>query len=333
MTDQDQRGGRTERTTTTRSRVEVVDLGKSYGEVTALTGVNLRVAAGTVVAVLGHNGAGKTTLVDILATRITPSTGTATVCGFDVRKSGHEVRRRIALTGQTAAVDQTLSGRGNLVLVARLLGAPARAARARADELIDVFDLADAADRLALTYSGGMRRRLDLAACLVGAPQVLFLDEPTTGLDPVSRTGLWATVRHLAREGTTVVLTTQYLEEADQLADRIVVLAGGAVVAQGTPPELKAHVGARTATVTFPDTFSAQWAVDEFRRLGLTPTLVARTVRAPVPTAALVVSLVRALDRYGLAILDLTITEPTLDEVYLALHNTGWAAWGTGATP
>ncbi|MBM7774893.1 ABC-2 type transport system ATP-binding protein [Actinokineospora baliensis] len=331
MTHQDQRGAYTERPPTAPSRVEVVDLGKTYDEVTALNGVNLRVDAGTIVSVLGHNGAGKTTLVDILATRVKPTTGTARVCGFDVRESGHEVRRRIALTGQTAAVDQTLTGRGNLVLVARLLGAPARAARARADDLIELFDLTEAADRLAMTYSGGMRRRLDLAACLVGAPQVLFLDEPTTGLDPVSRTGLWATVRHLAHGGTTVVLTTQYLEEADQLSDRIVVLAGGSVVAQGTPAELKAQVGARTATVTFPDPVAARLAATELRRMGLTPTQLANTVTTPMPRAAVVVPLIRALDRRGLTILDLKVTEPTLDEVYLALHNTGWAAWGSGA--
>ncbi|RLK58673.1 ABC-2 type transport system ATP-binding protein [Actinokineospora cianjurensis] len=308
------------------ARVEVVDLGKSYGPVTALAGVNLRVAAGTVVAVLGHNGAGKTTLVDILATRTRPTTGTAAVCGFDVRADGHEVRRRIALTGQSASVDETLSARGNLMLVARLLGAPARAARARAEELLAAFGLTDAADRPAMTYSGGMRRRLDLAACLVGAPQVLFLDEPTTGLDPVSRTGLWDTIRYLASTGTTVVLTTQYLAEADHLADRVVVLAGGTVVADGTPRDLKAQVGARTATITFPDTWSAHWAVGQFHRIGLPPTLTAdaRTVTAPLPNAALVVDLVRAIDRHGLSIVDLTVTEPTLDEVYLALHDTGW---------
>ncbi|WP_104476255.1 ATP-binding cassette domain-containing protein [Actinokineospora auranticolor] len=309
-----------------RARIDVTGLGKTYGPVTALTGVDLTVAAGSVLAVLGHNGAGKTTLVDILATRTRPSTGKASVCGYDVATHGHEVRRRIALTGQFASVDETLSARGNLVLFARLLGAPARAAKARAEELLEVFGLTEAADRPALTYSGGMRRRLDLAACLVGSPEVLFLDEPTTGLDPVSRTGLWATVRHLARSGTTVVLTTQYLEEADRLADRIVVLAAGAVVAGGTPAELKARVGARTTTVTFRDEWSARWAVEEFQRIGLAPTLDpdAYTVTAALPDAGVILALLRALDRYGLDLADLTVTEPTLDEVYLSLHRAKW---------
>ncbi|WP_026425624.1 ATP-binding cassette domain-containing protein [Actinokineospora inagensis] len=312
-------------------RIEVVDLGKSYGPVTALTGVTLSVAAGSVLAVLGHNGAGKTTLVDILATRTRPSTGSATVCGFDVTRDGHQVRRRIALTGQFASIDETLTARGNLVLVARLMGAPAKAARARADELIELFGLVEAADRVSMTFSGGMRRRLDLAACLVGSPKVLFLDEPTTGLDPVSRTGLWTTVRLLAREGTTVVLTTQYLEEADRLADDLVVLAAGAVVASGTPTELKAKVGARTAAVTFPDAWSARWALEEFTRLGLKPVLDpdAYVVTAAIPAAGQIVPLVRALDQYGVTVVDLTVTEPTLDEVYLALHRAAWdtATW------
>ncbi|WP_018680505.1 daunorubicin resistance protein DrrA family ABC transporter ATP-binding protein [Actinokineospora enzanensis] len=317
----------------TDPRIDVVDLGKTYDQVTALAGVNLQVAAGSVVAVLGHNGAGKTTLVDILATRVKPTSGTATVCGLDVVRDSHEVRRRIALTGQFASIDETLSAKGNLVLVARLLGAPKRAAKARAEELVEVFGLVDAADRPAMTYSGGMRRRLDLAACLVGSPEVLFLDEPTTGLDPVSRIGLWDTVRQLAALGATVVLTTQYLEEADRLADRLVVLAAGAVVAGGTPAELKARVGARTAAVSFPDAFSARWALEEFHRLGLRPTLDpgSHTVHAPMPSPGMIVPLVRELDRYGLRVLDLTVTEPTLDEVYLALHHAAWSAEGVGA--
>ncbi|GLZ41826.1 ATP-binding cassette domain-containing protein [Actinokineospora sp. NBRC 105648] len=309
-----------------RPRIDAVDLGKTYAEVTALTGVNLQVEAGTVLAVLGHNGAGKTTLVDILATRVPPTSGTATVCGFDVRRAGHEVRRRIALTGQTPSIDTTLSARANLVLFARLLGAPARAARERAAELVELFGLTEAAKRPAHTYSGGTRRRLDLAACLVGSPQVLFLDEPTTGLDPVGRNGLWDLVRELARAGTTVVLTTQYLEEADQLADRLVVLAAGAVVAGGTPRELKARVGARTAALGFPDAWSARSALDRFRQSGLAPVLDpgGHRVSAPLPEAGRLLPLLRALERAGLDVVDLAVTEPTLDEVYLALHHAAW---------
>ncbi|HEY4021944.1 MAG TPA: ATP-binding cassette domain-containing protein, partial [Pseudonocardiaceae bacterium] len=207
-----------------RSVIEVSGLSKRYGEVAALVDITLEVGRGVVLAILGHNGAGKTTLIDILSTRLPPSAGTAVVCGFDVVRQGRHVRRRIGVVGQFAAVDDALSGRDNLKLVARLLGANARQAGARASELIATFELDDAADRPARTYSGGMRRRLDLAAGLVGAPQVLFLDEPTTGLDPVSRIGLWTTVAQLATSGTTVVLTTQYLDEADRLADRVVVL-------------------------------------------------------------------------------------------------------------
>ncbi|GAA4524671.1 ATP-binding cassette domain-containing protein [Amycolatopsis samaneae] len=305
-----------------QAAIEVTGLAKKYGAVTALAEVSLRVARGTVLAVLGHNGAGKTTLLDILSTRTRPSAGSARVCGFDVVRAGRQVRKRIGVTGQFAAVDEALSGRGNLELVARLLGANARQARARAAELLAVFELEDAAGRPARTYSGGMRRRLDLAAGLVGDPEVLFLDEPTTGLDPISRAGLWGTVERLAARGTTVVLTTQYLEEADRLADHVVVLGLGHVTISGRPAQLKARLGERTATLTFGTDLAAQRARTALDRLGLRHTSadpglvlgVALAGPADVPV------LVRALDAAGAPLKDLTVTEPTLDDVYLSLH-------------
>ena len=304
-------------------RIEAVELGKSYGPVTALAGVTLRVGAGTVLGVLGHNGAGKTTLIDILATRTLPSAGRASVCGFDVVRFGHHVRRHIGIAGQFVAVDEAMSGRDNLILIARLLGASRRQARERAGELLDAFGLVEAADRRVGTYSGGMRRRLDLGMSLLGRPAVLFLDEPTTGLDPVSRKDLWGFVRRLAEDGTTVVLTTQYLDEADQLAASIVVLAAGTVVASGTPAELKAGVGRRTATVRFADPAATVAAEATLGRLGLRPLAdpAQCVVRVPVSGAGEIVMLVRALD----SVVDLSVAEPTLEDVYLALHRAAWS--------
>ncbi|MEU7783064.1 ATP-binding cassette domain-containing protein [Amycolatopsis sp. NPDC049159] len=306
--------------------IAVTDLAKRYGEVTALAGISLTVARGAVLAVLGHNGAGKTTLIDILSTRVRPSAGTARVCGYDVVQRGRAVRRRIGVTGQFAAVDDALSGRGNLVLIARLLGAKPRQAQARAAELIASFGLEDAADRRAGTYSGGMRRRLDLAAGLVGAPQVLFLDEPTTGLDPVSRSGLWSIVEGLAARGTTVVLTTQYLEEADRLADHVVVLGLGHITVSGTPAQLKGRLGNRTATLTFGTELALQRAVDALSRLGMAAGRTGLVLAVPLTGPGDIPVLVRALDTAGAPLRDLTVTEPTLDDVYLSLHRTavGW---------
>ncbi|MEV4150295.1 ATP-binding cassette domain-containing protein [Amycolatopsis sp. NPDC049691] len=306
--------------------IAVTDLAKRYGEVTALAGISLSVARGTVLAVLGHNGAGKTTLIDILSTRVRPSAGTARVCGYDVVQRGRAVRRRIGVTGQFAAVDDALSGRGNLVLIARLLGAKPRQAQARAAELIAAFGLEDAADRPAGTYSGGMRRRLDLAAGLVGAPQVLFLDEPTTGLDPVSRSGLWSVVEGLAARGTTVVLTTQYLEEADRLADHVVVLGLGHITVSGTPSQLKARLGNRTATLTFGTELALRRAVDALTRLGLAAGRTGLVLSVPLSGPGDIPVLVRALDAAGAPLRDLTVTEPTLDDVYLSLHRTAVAS-------
>jgi ABC-2 type transport system ATP-binding protein len=218
-------------------------LGKRFGDAWVLRDVDLDVPAGTVLGLLGPNGAGKTTTVKLLTTLLTPSEGHASVAGFDVASAPQDVRRRIGLAGQHATVDELLSGRHNLEMIGRLNHLGRRAAKARATELLEQFSLTDAAERLMRTYSGGMRRRLDLAASLVTAPPVLFLDEPTTGLDPRSRNDLWDLLRGLVADGTTLVLTTQYLEEADQLCDDIVVLDHGRVIARGTPAELKARVG------------------------------------------------------------------------------------------
>jgi ABC-2 type transport system ATP-binding protein len=225
------------------SGVVAQGLGKRFGDTWVLRDVDLDVPTGTVLGLLGPNGAGKTTAVKLLTTLLDPSAGSATVAGVDVASDPQAVRERIGLAGQHATVDELLSGRANLVMIGRLHHLGRRAARARADALLERFALADAAERLVRTYSGGMRRRLDLAASLVTAPPVLFLDEPTTGLDPRSRNDLWALLRDLVAGGTTLVLTTQYLEEADQLCDDIVVLDHGRVIARGTPDELKALVG------------------------------------------------------------------------------------------
>lgn len=304
------------------AQIEVTGLGKRYGQVTALDDVSLRVRPGTVLGVLGHNGAGKTTLIDILTTRIRPTSGTATVCGWDVVRFGEHVRRQIGVTAQFAAVDESMSGRRNLLLFARLLGAKRREAKSRADELLATFGLTDAADRKVATYSGGMRRRLDLAVSLLGKPKVLFLDEPTTGLDPISRAELWRSVAGLAAAGTTVVLTTQYLEEADTLADDVVVLAMGSIVAQGSPAELKAGIGSRTATVTVRPA-DIEPARDALLRAGMRVRSHDHALSVALAAATDVPALVRALDHAGIAIVDLTITEPSLDDVYLALHTGG----------
>ena len=310
-----------------RPRIDVRGIGKSYGDVAALVDVSLRVDAGTVLGVLGHNGAGKTTLIDILSTRTRPTTGSASVCGWDVLRDGAKVRQHIGMTGQFVAVDEAMSGHANLVLIARLLGANAHQAKARAAVLLETFGLSDAAYRKAATYSGGLRRRLDLAASLIGRPQVLFLDEPTTGLDPMSRNDLWRFVEDLAAAGTTVVLTTQYLEEADRLADEVMVLAGGRVVATGTPHQLKRSIGERVATVTFRDPAAAHYAAGALAWVGMrpAPALEQRATTVPISGQGDIARLVRCLDSVGIAIHDLSVTEPTLNDVYLALHNAAWA--------
>src|SRR5487761_391220 len=229
--------------------IETRGLVKRFGKTTALAGVDLTARACSVLGLLGPNGAGKTTAVRILATLLRPDAGSATVCGYDVVRDAHQVRQLIGLTGQYASVDEGLSGTNNLLMIGRLLGLSRQDARARAAELLTRFELTDAAGRAAKTYSGGMRRRLDLAASLVGRPRVLFLDEPTTGLDPNSRSDVWAMIRGLVADGVTVLLTTQYLDEADQLAHDIVVIDRGKVIATGTPDELKTRAGGQVLMV------------------------------------------------------------------------------------
>ena len=301
--------------------IEATGITREFGDVTALDGVNVQVPRGSVLGLLGHNGAGKTTLVNVLTTMLPPTSGTARVAGFDVVRDGDEVRGRIGLTGQFASVDEQLSGFDNLVLIARLLGANRREAKARAAELLDLFDLSAAATRPARTYSGGMRRRLDLAASLVGRPDVIFLDEPTTGLDPASRIGMWEVVEELVGDGTTVLLTTQYLEEADRLADAITVLAAGRVVASGTAAELKSQVGKRAVHVTLASPQDAPAAIVSLEKHGLAPVLdEPRTeLRTPVDTSADLAVVVRALDEVNVEVAELALTEPSLDDVYLTL--------------
>ncbi len=293
-------------------------LQKRYGEVHALRGLDLAVPEGSVCGVLGPNGAGKTTAVRVLATLVTPDAGSARVAGHDVVRDPAGVRKRIAVTGQYASVDGDLTGAENLRLFARLLRAP----RARADELLERFGLTAAAGRPARTYSGGMRRRLDLAASLLVTPRVLFLDEPTTGLDPHSRNGIWDAVRELAAQGTTVLLTTQYLEEADQLADDIVLIDEGRVAERGTPAELKALVGSYAEVVVAePSALEAAAAVLD-RLTGSAPALDAerRTVGAVTTDTTLTLPrIVREIDAAGVLIVDASLRPPTLDEVFLRL--------------
>jgi len=292
------------------------------GEVRALDGVDLEVPTGSVLGLLGPNGAGKTTAVRILTTLLTPDSGRAVVNGIDVATDPQGVRRSIGLSGQYAAVDEYLTGRENLVMVGRLYHVSTAAARARATELLEQFDLVEAADRPTKTYSGGMRRRLDLAGALVARPAIIFLDEPTTGLDPRSRIGLWDVIEGLVAQGTTVLLTTQYLDEADKLADTIAVVDRGRVIARGTSDELKAQVGGERLAVTV-----AAGQVGDARDVlaGLANGAVdvdehARQLVAPVAGgAAALLEAVRAFDERGVDILDIGVRRPTLDDVFLEL--------------
>ncbi|WP_432590645.1 ATP-binding cassette domain-containing protein [Streptomyces sp. HD1123-B1] len=313
--------------------IDVSHISKRFGTMTALDDVSLAVPRGSVLGLLGHNGAGKTTLVSILATLTRPSSGRARVAGLDVTGRAEEVRRLIGLTGQYASVDETLPGRANLILLARLLGATRAEAAGRADELLELFDLTGAGRRNARNYSGGMRRRLDLAASLVGRPEVIFLDEPTTGLDPVARRGLWEIVERLVKDGTTVLLTTQYLEEADTLADSITVLAEGRVIASGTATELKERVGRRSVSVTLRRAEDRARTVEALRRAALAPAhdedgLV---LTVPVADSTDIAVVVRAVDEAGTDMAGLAFSEPTLDDVYLALNHPTAAHHATAA--
>jgi ABC-2 type transport system ATP-binding protein len=297
-------------------------LGRRYGDLWALRDVDLDVPQGTVLGLLGHNGAGKTTAVRILTTLLAPTEGRAAVAGHDVVADAAIVRTKIGLAGQQATVDGLLSARANLEMVGRLYHLPRAAASARADELLERFDLADAADRLVRTFSGGMRRRLDLAASLVATPPVLFLDEPTTGLDPRSRIELWSLLRELVRDGATMLLTTQYLEEADRLADDIVVLDGGRVVAQGSPAHLKARVGGERLEITVggaSELAPAAAALGPFASDQPAVDAEASRVVVPVNAGVPLAEVVRALDAAGVATTDLHRREATLDDVFLAL--------------
>ncbi|MGW0071832.1 ATP-binding cassette domain-containing protein [Streptosporangium sandarakinum] len=314
-----------------RYAIQASGLVKLYGKTRALDGVDLAVPQGRLLGVLGPNGAGKTTAVRILATLLRPDGGSASVGGFDVVDRAHEVRSMIGLTGQYAAVDEMLTGVENLMMIGRLLGLRRTEARLRAGELLDRFALADAGGRSAKTYSGGMRRRLDLAAGLVGRPQVLFLDEPTTGLDPRSRTELWDVVRGLMADGVTVLLTTQYLEEADQLADDIVVFDHGRVIASGTPDELKATTGARVLEVRpLRDDHLPLVSQVVADIIGEPPALTGGRAVASVRDPAAVPAVVRRLDDLGVVAAELTLRRSSLDEVFLAL--TGHPAEETAGT-
>jgi ABC-2 type transport system ATP-binding protein len=298
------------------------------GEVRALDGVDLEVPAGTVLGLLGPNGAGKTTTVRILTTLLTPDAGTAVVHGIDVARDPQAVRRSIGLSGQYAAVDEYLTGRENLLMIGRLYHLGGAAARQRAAALLEEFDLVDAADRPTKTYSGGMRRRLDLAGALVARPPIIFLDEPTTGLDPRSRLALWDVIEGLVRSGTTVLLTTQYLDEADKLADSIAVVDRGRVIARGTSDELKARMGGERLVVTVDH---GQVEAGRSVLQGLASGAVdveehTRTLVAPVSGGSTaLVDAVRAFDEAGIRVLDLGIRRPTLDDVFLQLtgHHAG----------
>ena len=292
-------------------------------EVRALDGLDLTVPKGTVLGLLGPNGAGKTTAVRILATLLKPDGGHATVAGYDVVREPDAIRKVIGLSGQYAAVDENLTGSENLWLFGRLYQLPSPEAKARAAELLEQFDLVDAGDRVVKTYSGGMRRRLDLASALIGRPRLLILDEPTTGLDPRSRLGMWDVIRGLVREGVTLLLTTQYLEEADELADTIAVVDHGRIIARGTADELKAQVGGERIEVVIRDRSAIQTAREMLARdCGEEPTLDEHTRKLTVPAhggAQTLVQIVHDMDDAGIHIDDIALRRPTLDDVFLAL--------------
>ena len=307
--------------------IEVSELRKSYGDVQALCGIDLAVPAGTVLGLLGPNGAGKTTAVRILTTLLPPDGGSARVAGLDVVRDAAKLRAQIGLAGQYAAVDENLTGRENLEMVGRLYHLGRKSSLERADDLLERFDLTDAASRLVRTYSGGMRRRLDLAAALVARPPVIFLDEPTTGLDPRSRMSLWETIEDRVASGTTVLLTTQYLDEADRLADAIAVIDHGRVIAEGTSDELKDRVGGERLEVTLADASQSDVAIDALASVAGAESPSCNEALLSLPMRrdrGGIAEAVRRLDSAGVGIDDIAVRRPTLDDVFIAL--TGHAA-------
>ncbi len=312
--------------------IETAALAKNFGKTRAVDGIDLRIRRGSVFGLLGPNGAGKTTTVRILATLLRPDGGTASVLGHDVVRQAAAVREKVSLTGQYASVDEDLTGRENLTLVGRLIGLSWRRARARATELLDAFGLGEAAGRQVRSYSGGMRRRIDIAASLVATPDVLFLDEPTTGLDPRSRNQVWEIVRAIAAEGTTVLLTTQYLEEADRLAERLAVIDRGRLIAEGTSRELKASVGGNAIHVRLKRPEQGALATELIERTlgdGVLPSAEAAVVSARIADPGQAAEVLAALAQREVAVEEFTLGTPSLDDVFFAL--TGHAAVEAGA--